>query len=343
MPESTVPDPGFPRPISSAKFEWARRYVDTFGWKIFVLGRDKTPLPNCPDCRDADWNHNRENCSHLTCHGFYAATSDLNKLIVLCVRYEDGWLAVRTGSASRLVVLDFEASADAQGRTGLDTLDEFEQWTGGVELPPTLQQRTQSGGLHLLYRLQPGAVVKSRNRVLPQTDVKAEGGYVALPTPGKPERSWINGRDDLYSPLAPAPAELLDWLARARGGSSGGGRTGEPSVSVDGYDYARFLRDGCPGGARDQFFNDLIFRCRKQGMTRGQTENAARKCWEMCEQPPATEWYMPWEHVTYKLDRIWQTVEPPKLPSWRPTTTTEMKDDSTGRTCPRILRLGETA
>jgi bifunctional DNA primase/polymerase-like protein len=322
---STVPDQG---DITRAKSRWAARYTQV-GWKVFVLGRDKTPLPNCSDCHNADWTHAREECSCLTCHGFYAATSNLDLLDDMVCRHPDGWLAVRTGSASRLLVLDFEV-------TGLETLDEFEQWTG-VELPPTLRQHTQSGGRHLLYRLPSGVTVKSRNRVLPDMDVKAEGGYAVVPTPGRDTRWWdhSDGREP-----APAPAELLDWLVKSRGKAittGDGGRHDTPSISVDGYDYARFLRDGCPGGARDQFFNDLIFRCRKQNMTRGQAENAARKCWEMCEQPPATEWYMPWEHVQYKLDRVWQTVAPPApMPTWRPV---EVGTTEEGKT---IVKQGRT-
>lgn len=308
MSESTIPDPG---ELIRAKVAWAHRYAE-LGWKVFVLGRDKTPLPNCLECKDADWTHDRETCNHLTCHGFYAATDSLATLVMMISRYPDGWLAVRTGSASRLLVLDFEV-------TGLGTLDEFEQWTG-VDLPPTLQQHTQSGGRHLLYRLPTGVVVKSRNRPLPDMDVKAEGGYIALPTPGDPRRVWIKNMARMRSsPLAEAPAELLTWLVKTRGGSSGGGNGTGPSVSVDGYDYHRFIRDGCPAGARDQFFNDLIFRARKTGTGRPMAEVQARYHWERCAQPPDAEWYMPWEHVQYKLDRVWQTVAPPVLPSWRPT------------------------
>lgn len=309
MSGSTIPDPTNPM---SAKFAWAQRYTE-LGWKVFVLGRDKTPLPNCSQCKDAGWDHSREDCRCLTCHGFYAATNEPTWLHRMITQHPDGWLAVRTGSASRLLVLDFEV-------TGLETLDEFEQWTG-VELPPTLQQRTQSGGRHLLYRLPADVVVKSRNRLLPDMDVKAEGGYVAVPTPGRDERFWIARADSAYGD---APAELLDWLAKARGGSSGGG-SGGSAVSVDGYDFHKYLHDGCPGGARDQFFNDLIFRARKQGKTREAAERITRAAWEMCEQPPVTEWYMPWEHVEYKLDRVWQTVAPPVLPSWRPTTSEEVR------------------
>lgn len=335
---STVPD--FDE-LARAKLAEALRYV-RLGWKVFVLGRDKTPLPNCSECKDADWTHDRETCDHPTCHGFYAATDSTATLVMMITRYPDGWLAVRTGQASRLLVLDFEAAPDAEGRHG--SPEEFELWTG-VELPGTIMQRTQSGGIHLLYQLSPGVVVKSRNRILPQTDVKAEGGYVAVPTPGRPERAWGSFRSWVLPEVVFAPYELLTWLLQARGKAittGDGGRHDTPSISVYGYDFHRFLRDGCPGGARDQFFNELIFRARKAGKTREAGERIARVAWEMCEQPPNTEWYMPWEHVTYKLDRVWQTVAPPVLPSWRPTATSQ-DDATTGRVRPRILRLGETA
>src|SRR5262245_19970458 len=103
---STIPDPG---DLVAAKLAWARAYVE-MGWKVFVLGRDKTPLPNCPDCRDADWTHDREACHHFQCHGFYAATDSLDIIQVLVTRYPDGWLVVRTGQASGIIVLDFEGT-----------------------------------------------------------------------------------------------------------------------------------------------------------------------------------------------------------------------------------------
>ena len=321
MSTTNIPDP---MDLVRAKVRWATRYVE-IGWKVFVLGRDKTPLPNCAECRDADWSHDRDKCQHLTCHGFYAATNNLYDIEIMVRYHPDGWLAVRTGAASRLLVLDFEAAPNAEGVTGLDTLDQWEMWTG-IELPPasTLRQRTQSGGLHLMFRLPPGIVVRSRNRILPQCDVKAEGGYVAVPTPGRPEREWLRpstGPGDQHDDIREAPRELLDALDKLRGSARAASGTGGSAVNphTAGYDFNTYLLHGCPGGARDTFFNELLFRGRKAGWTRDVIERNARLAWELCEQPPATEWYMPWEHVAYKIERVWRTVEPTMLPSWRPT------------------------
>jgi hypothetical protein len=78
---------------------------------------------------------------------------------------------------------------------------------------------------------------------------------------------------------------------------------------VVGYDYAAFLRDGCPGGMRDEFFNELIFRMRKAGMTLQAIYVETRRHWQKAKQPPDAAYYMPWPHVEYKIKRIWQTVE----------------------------------
>lgn len=345
MTELNIPDPA---KLVDAKVRKAHRYTQ-MGWKVFVLGRDKTPLPNCSDCHNADWTHRRESCRCLTCHGFYAATDVLHDIMEMVERHPDGWLAVRTGAASRLLVLDFEAAPNEQGVTGLDTLDQWEMWTGGKELPETLRQRTQSGGLHLLYRLPDGVVVKSRNRILPQCDLKAEGGYVAVPTPGREERTWIPRTDHtIYGraePLRTAPGSLLDSLEQLRGRSRGGqGREHDAlyggRTPRDGYDYQVALRDGCPGGMRDEFFNDLLFRTRKAGVSYEGAEKIARMHWERCAQPPLTEWYMPWEHVEYKLNRIWQTVEPPKLHGWSPVEDNIIGQTEQGET---IVKQGNTA
>lgn len=303
--------------LIEAKTRVVADYVDR-GWKVFVLGQDKTPLPLCGHCRNQDWSHDRERCLCLTCHGFYAATDDLGKLRNMCRIHPHGWLAVRTGRASKLLVLDFEASSVDDGPSGLDVLDEWFQWTG-FDLPPTLRQRTQSGGLHLLYALPHGVEVKGKNRVLPQTDVKAGGGYVALPTPGRDTRHWATGQSEN---VAPAPVALLDWLARTRGGYGGGtgAGNGRSGGRVIGYDYADALKNGCPGGARDEFFNDLLFRMRKENVDRVEARARAREQWSRCAQPPNAQWFMPFEHVEYKIERIWQTVAPVELPSWRPTT-----------------------
>src|SRR5258705_13335559 len=55
--------------------DYARQYT-ACGWPVFVLGRAKRPVANCAACRAAEPDHDRQACRCLTCHGFYAASTD---------------------------------------------------------------------------------------------------------------------------------------------------------------------------------------------------------------------------------------------------------------------------
>lgn len=270
-------------------------------WKVFRLGLEKTPLPNCPACRSAGPEHDREACDCLTCHGFYAATDDGVKIRAMAELDAGAW-ALRTGAASGVIVIDAEGDVQPNGLTGVQVLEQFETWTGGLELPhPGRVAETPSGGVHLYFEYVEG--VRSKNRVLPGVDIKSDGGYVLIPSTGDDGRRWVSGGH-----LGVLPPAVVDWLRNRRGVPDGGG--GGPSGHAEGYDYERFLRDGCPGGMRDEFFNELIFRARKAGIRREDLVVAARGHWQRAAQPPDATYYMPWHHVDYKIERIWRTVEP---------------------------------
>lgn len=141
------------------------------GWPVFMLGRSKRPVANCDDCpRDA---HDPATCGHLTCHGFYAASTDPDRVRLIVGAVPGGQLAVRTGASSGLVVVDVDP---AHG--GADSLADL---VTGQLAPRTLWVVTGSFGQHLYYR-HPGREIPSRpmpNR--PGIDIKADGGYVVLP------------------------------------------------------------------------------------------------------------------------------------------------------------------
>lgn len=298
MTDQILPDP-------AAKLRIAAEYVQR-GWKVFVLGAGRTPLPNCAPCNAAKHaEHDRERCDCLTCHGFYAATADINRIELMLTFYPDGHLAVRTGWASGIFVIDAESTADDSGATGLDTLDAWESWTNSSLPDDTLRARSASGGVHVFFEYV--APTKSRNRILPQVDIKGDGGYVLVPQGGT-DRVWLNEHS-----VKQPPQTLVAFLDQARGG--GRGSTGFAS----GYDYQLFAREGCPDGHRDEFTNDMCFRLRKTGATRDEAEAELKKHWEKFPQPPEARYAMPWEHVLYKITRVWQTVvEDDPIPVWRP-------------------------
>jgi len=153
-------------PMMAAALDAAGR-----GWPVFMLGRSKRPVANCDDCRDSP--HDPATCGHLTCHGFYAASTDADRVAAIVDAVPGGQLAVRTGAASGLVVVDVDP---AHG--GADSLAELVRCQ---LVPRTLWVLTGSLGQHLYYR-HPGHEIASRpmpNR--PGIDIKADGGYVVLP------------------------------------------------------------------------------------------------------------------------------------------------------------------
>lgn len=183
---SLMPDPS---PLLAAALDYAAR-----GWPVFMLARSKRPVANCPTCADAGPGHDRETCPCLTCHGFYAATTDPDRVAAILDAVPTGQLALRTGAASDTVVVDVDPAHG--GRDTMNTL------IGRGLLPPTAYVATGSGGLHLYYR-HPGTLVqcsqgKPGQGLGPGIDVKADGGYVVLPPSvhprtGRPYR-WAPGR-----------------------------------------------------------------------------------------------------------------------------------------------------
>lgn len=271
------------------------------GWAVFLLATDgpegKIPPKNCARCdvRTGE-RHDREMCDCLLCHGFYAATKDTARFERMLAALPSGYLAVRTGTASRLLVLDVETA-------GLEVLDQWEAVTAGQagSLARTLVATSVSGGRHLFYSLPERMVVRS-GRVLPDVDVKAEGGLVGAVGSRSGKRVWL----DESVPVAPCPPELLAWLSTTRRSGSGGGGGGE---RPDGYDYDRFLRDGCPGGHRNYFMNDLLFRARKRGAQLDEMRRLAYEHWLRVEQPPSATYEMLWTDVEYQVERLAHNVD----------------------------------
>jgi hypothetical protein len=180
---------------------------------------------------------------------------------------------------------------------GLDTLDEWEQWTG-FSLPTTLTAITGGGGRHLLYEVGPRDPIMTRPGVLPGIDVKAEGGYCIAP--GSRHISgqlyeWV----DPAIPIVRTGPDLLPWLI-----GRGGGRGGHGLETPGNYDYAQ----GAVAGQRDAFFNDLAFRSRKEGLDWDEAHRRQLSAWENTEQPVGD--FYPWASALNKLERVWRRIQP---------------------------------
>jgi hypothetical protein len=137
------------------------------GRAVFLLGRTKRPVANCRPCTMAGPDHDPQACDCLTCHGFYAATTDPDRIAAIVATVRGGLLAVRTGAISDLLVMDIDP------RNGGCLVPDL--------MPPTEAVATGGGGWHLLYT-HPGGYIPSRKLPgHPGVDVKADGGYVVAP------------------------------------------------------------------------------------------------------------------------------------------------------------------
>jgi hypothetical protein len=66
-----------------------------------------------------------------------------------------------------------------------------------------------------------------------------------------------------------------------------------------------------------------VFRAVKRGLGES-TYQLAHAAWSLCKQPPDAQWFMPWEHVEYKVRRALAQVRPdppdggvaPELREW---------------------------
>lgn len=194
-------------PLLLAALHYAER-----GWPVFALSASKKPLANCQPCKDShDAPSEMEACICLSCHGFYAATRDPDRIGAMFERNPRGLLAIRTGSPSGLVVVDIDVDVpDDPTQPAWTTVAALEDL--GV-LPDTATVITGSGGMHLLYG-HPGCKITSGAQKLGiKVDIKADGAYIVAapsvhPRTRRPYR-WANSEIPDLTPLHPILTERL--------------------------------------------------------------------------------------------------------------------------------------
>ena len=155
------------------------------GWPVFVLGRSKRPVANCAACRAAGPGHDRAGCGCLTCHGFYAATLDPGRLAAMARKVPGGLLAIRTGGASGLCVVDIDPRNGGQLDRDLMTPDRDRGDRRGrlaPVLPPPRRPHPARAARRGRGRHQ------GRRRVRRRAAVGPPGHRPAVPVGGRPGR-----------------------------------------------------------------------------------------------------------------------------------------------------------
>lgn len=172
-------------------------------------------------------------------------------------RWPDANVAVVTGAVSGLVVVDVE---NAAGRAALNQI-----------LPDmdTLTVRTGGGGWHLYYA-HPGGTVPNAVRLLPDVDMRGDGGYVVAPPSGhRSGRGYV--WEDPEKALSLFPSGLLS-LPRA----SGAGRR------LEAKDWQTDVNEG----ERDQELTRRVGRLMQAGVPAGEALTLARALNQAHFKPP---------------------------------------------------------
>lgn len=151
------------------------------GWAVFPLvPRGKTPLVPT---------------------GFKAASKDADVIEAWWKKWPDANIGIATGSASGLVVLDFDLKSGGVGT--------FQELVHAQMLPETFEVSTGGGGVHLYYS-RPDFAVGNKQGLRPGMDVRGDGGYVVAP--GSIHESGIPYVETNYSE---SPKSLPTWVASA--------------------------------------------------------------------------------------------------------------------------------
>lgn len=136
------------------------------GWPVFPLYWVEDGACSCsdPEC-DSVGKH------PLTKHGVKDATTDEKKIREWWHEYPQANIAVATGKASGLLVLDVDLRHE-----GDKSLCEAEKIHGPLPIGPRV--RSGGGGEHIYFLRPAGEPLKSRVNLLPGIDVRADGAYV---------------------------------------------------------------------------------------------------------------------------------------------------------------------
>lgn len=139
-----------------------------------------------------------------TANGFKDATTDPTVIEEWWARWPNANIAIPTGAASGLVVLDVDVD-DNGNEVGADSLRELER--GHAELPPTASVKTPRGGGHYWF-IWPGfEIAPSVEKIGAKLDVRGDGSYVLVPPSRTVDGVYVRDSD---SEPAPMPAWLID-------------------------------------------------------------------------------------------------------------------------------------
>ncbi len=163
----------------------------------------------------------KPNKAPITASGFKDATTDAGIIAGWWMRFPDALVAVPTGAASGLLVIDIDPDGAEWHHRNID------------RLRPGRVHKTRRGH-HLLYRMPDTPIASSASKLSKGVDVRGEGGYIIWwPAHGHEAVGYL-------SDITPPPSGLVAALQRRREGAKA-----QPT------DWVAVARNGAPAGCRN--------------------------------------------------------------------------------------------
>lgn len=257
---------------------WALRYAE-HGYAVFPLSpRSKIPLEGS--------------------HGFYEATTDKDTICNWWDTQPDYNIGIRTGSASRgLIVIDVDADP-AKNKIGKQSLIEWEK-THGV-LPATCTAISGTGGIHYYFISRDWYKTTGDIGGQKHIDLRAEGGYIVAPPSVHPDTrkpyTWKEGLS-----LFDVPPTMLSGSAKALASFSPYEDKKTEATARSAYN----LPDRITAGTRTQEMIRLIGKLRSIDMADGEIRHTVQEVNQSRCDPPLTAKELEREVFT-ALKRNWQ-------------------------------------
>lgn len=235
-------------------------------------------------------------------------------------------VALVTGPASGVAVLDFDVEKDHEGNP-VETMHSVLERVDQMGLPQTPMVETGGGGLHLYFAIPDGVhIPNSTGKVADRVDVRGEGGCVVFPGSRHPKTGkfyrWRAGYSPDECDLAPFPPHLLQQK-QMEIAPKGKGTDWPPCTT---FDWDSILSDSdmpdneaaqlcwayvqkCPDAISGNGGHDATFRAACECFRFGLTESQAR--WVMDKFNTEKTGDKPWtdSELDHKIQDAWKLVQ----------------------------------
>lgn len=124
----------------------------------------------------------------LTEHGFHDATTDLKRIAAWWHKHPEASLAVPTGAASGVVVVDVDVHGPVDGYRAFERAGR-----AGLVSGWQLLVATPSGGMHAYYPVTPDGEQRSWQAARAGIDFRGDGGYIVVPPSTVPTSGGSGG------------------------------------------------------------------------------------------------------------------------------------------------------